>query len=136
MERCKGEEDNKVPQATSHLIKECPRKSVWGPTSWDTRNKTQEENPEAVQQQEDEPLAAVPPHKEKEVQEEGFVQPKERKDVAANFEGSVTRSREKASSEETKDTSAEEQEPLSKKWRKSNKSIREQEATRVKTAGK
>ena len=56
------------------------------------------------------------------------MQSKERKEAVVNFEGSVTRSRAKASSEETTDTSVEEQEPLSRKGRKSNKAIREQEA--------
>ena len=89
-----------------------------------------------AQQQDNEPTASVPQHQEKEVQEEGTGQSKERKDPALNSEGSVTRSREKASSEETTDTSAEEQEPLSRKGRKSNKAIREQEAAREKAAGK
>ena len=53
-----------------------------------------------------------------------------------NSKGSVTRSREKSSSKETTDTSVEEQEPLSRKGRKSNKAIREQEAAREKAAGK
>ena len=52
------------------------------------------------------------------------------------FEGSITRSREKSSSEEIIDTSIEEQEPLSRKGRKSNKAIREQEAAREKAVGK
>ena len=65
-----------------------------------------------------------------------MVQPQERKEVVANSKGSVTRSREKACSEEAIDTSTEEQEPLSRKGRKSNKSIREQEAAREKATGK
>ena len=78
----------------------------------------------------------VPSQKEKEDQEEDMAQPQERKEVVANSEGSVTRLREKACSEEVIDTSTEEQEPLSKKGRKSNKAIREQEAAREKVAGK
>ena len=64
------------------------------------------------------------------------MQSKERKEAVVNSEGSVTRSKAKASSEVTTDTSAEEQEPLSRKGRKSNKAIREQEAAREKAAGK
>ena len=60
----------------------------------------------------------------------------ERKDHVQNYEVSVTRSREKVSSEEITDTSVEEQEPLPRKGRKSNKAIREQEAAREKVAGK
>ena len=59
-----------------------------------------------------------------------------RKEATTNSEGLVTRSREKACSEESTDISTEEQEPLSKKGRKSNKTIREQEAAREKAAGK
>ena len=62
--------------------------------------------------------------------EEDMVQPQERKEAVTNSEGSVTRSRAKACTEEATDTSTEEQEPLSRKGRKSNKSIREQEAAR------
>ena len=51
-------------------------------------------------------------------------------------EGSVTRSKAKASTEEMTDISIEEQEPLSRKGRKTNKVIREQEAAREKAAGK
>ena len=65
-----------------------------------------------------------------------MAQPQERKEAVANSEGSVTRSRAKACSEEATDTSAEEREPLSRKGRKSNKAIREQEAAREKAAGK
>ena len=60
----------------------------------------------------------------------------ERKDPVQISEGSVTRSRAKVSSEEITDTSIEEQEPLSRKGRKSNKALREQEASREKAAGK
>ena len=60
----------------------------------------------------------------------------ERKDPIQIFEGSVTRSRAKVILEEITDTSIEEQEPLSRKGRKSNKAIREQEAAREKAAGK
>ena len=68
--------------------------------------------------------------------EKGLENPKERKDQATTSEGSITRSREKASSEEITDTSIKEQEPLSRKGRKSNNVIREQEAAREKAAGK
>ena len=67
---------------------------------------------------------------------EDMVQPSARKEAATNLEGSVTRSREKACFEESTDISAEEQEPLSRKGRKSNKTIREQEEAREKTVGK
>ena len=53
-----------------------------------------------------------------------------------SVEGSITRSRAKASSEDTTDNSMEEPEPTSKKGRKSNKIIREEEAAREKVAGK
>ena len=96
----------------------------------------QEENLEMVQQQDIEPSASVPQHQEKEDQEEGTGHSKERKDIASKSEGSITRSRKKASSKEITDTSIEEQEPLSRKGRKSNKAIREQEAAREKAAGK
>ena len=89
-----------------------------------------------VQQQDNEPLASVSQHQEKEDQEEGTRHSKERKDIASKSEGSITRSRKKASSKEITDTSIEEQEPLSRKGRKSNKAIREQEAAREKEAGK
>ena len=75
-------------------------------------------------------------HQEKEAQEEGSGHSKERKDPASISEGSVTISRAKASSEEITNTLVEEQEPLSRKGRKSNKAIREQEAAREKAAGK
>ena len=65
-----------------------------------------------------------------------MAQPSARKEATTNSEGSVTRSRAKACSKESTDISAEEQEPLSRKGRKSNKTIWEQEATREKTAGK
>ena len=72
--------------------------------------------------------------------DEGTGCPTERKDPAqlseGSVEGSVTRSRAKASSEDITDTSVEEQEPLSRKGRKSNKIIREQEAAREKAARK
>ena len=51
-------------------------------------------------------------------------------------EGSVTQSKTKDCSEESTDNSTEEQEPLSRKGRKSNKIIREQEAGREKATGK
>ena len=75
-------------------------------------------------------------HQEKEAQEEGSGHSKERKDLASKSEGSVTRSRAKESSEYITDTSVEEQEPLSRIGRKSNKAIREQEAAREKEVGK
>ena len=59
-----------------------------------------------------------------------------RQEQAATSEGSITRARERASTEEATDTSIEEQEPLSRKGRKSNKIIREQEAAREKAAEK
>ena len=66
--------------------------------------------------------------------------PTERKDPAqqseGSVEGSVTRSKAKASSKDITDTSVEEQETASWKGRKSNKIIREQEAAREKAAGK
>ena len=58
------------------------------------------------------------------------------KATTINSEGSVTRSKAKASSEESTDNSTEEQEPLSRKGRKTNRIIREQEAAREKAAGK
>ena len=57
-----------------------------------------------------------------------------RKEGTANSKGSVTCSRAKACSEESTDNSIEEQEPHSRKGRKSNKTLREQEATREKVA--
>ena len=59
-----------------------------------------------------------------------------RKEGIANSKGSVTHSREKACTEESIDNSIEEQEPHSRKGRKSNKTLREQEAVREKAAGK
>ena len=59
-----------------------------------------------------------------------------RKEATANSEGSVTRSREKACSKESTDNSIEEQEPHSRKGRKSNKTLRLQETAREKAAGK
>ena len=96
--------------------------------------------PDMTQQKDKEPLASVSWHQEKEVMDEGTRCPTERKDPAqqleGSVEGSVTRSRAKASSEDITDTSVEEQEPSSWKGRKSNKVIREQEAAREKAAGK
>ena len=72
--------------------------------------------------------------------DEGTACPTERKDPAqlskVLVEGSVTRSRAKASSEDITDTSVEEHESSSRKGRKSNKVIREQEAAREKATGK
>ena len=86
---------------------------------------TQEENPKAVHRQEDETPVVVPSHQEKEVHEEVMVQPQEMREAVEKSEGSVTRSRAKACSEEATDTSTKEQEPLSREGRKSNKAIRE-----------
>ena len=83
-----------------------------------------------------ETLAEVPPQKEKNDSEGELAQPVVRKEAAANSEGSVTRSKAKACSEESTDNSVEEQEPHSRKGRKSNKTIREQEAAREKAVGK
>ena len=73
---------------------------------------------------------------EKETQEEELGDYGEKKDKTMTSEGSITRSREKVSTEEQTDTSVEEQEPLSRKGRKTNKAIREHEAAREKAAGK
>ena len=97
---------------------------------------TQEENAEDALHQEDETPIDVPPQKEKEDLDEDMAQPLEKKEAATNSEGSVTRSRAKACTEEATDTSTEEQEPLSRKGRKSNKAIREQEAAWEKAIGK
>ena len=59
-----------------------------------------------------------------------------RKEGTSNSEESITRSREKTCTEESKDNSIEEQEPHSRKGRKSNKILREQEAAREKSGGK
>ena len=79
------------------------------------------------------PETIVQPQKS---QEEAADHSKRKKEMETISEGSVTRSKEKASTEEMIDTSIEEQEPLSRKGRKTNKVIREQEATREKAAGK
>ena len=73
---------------------------------------------------------------EKGTQEEDLGDSGEKKDKATTSEGSITRSRARLSTEEHTDTSVEEQEPLSRKGRKTNKVIREQEAAREKAAGK
>ena len=111
----------------------------------------QEENPEMEHQLNSEPQVIVPTNQEqegreegsevplnqgKETQEEGPGNSGERKDKATTSEGSITRSRARTSTKENIDTSIEEQEPLSRKGRKSNKIIKEQEATREKVAGK
>ena len=104
----------------------------------------EEENREAIpdttQQKDKEPLVPISQHQEKEVMDKGIGCPTERKDPVqiseGSVEGSVTRSRAKASSEDITETSVEEQEPSSRKGRKSNKVIREQEAAREKAAGK
>ena len=82
------------------------------------------------------PSDPVPQHHENEAQNEEPARSIERKDPVTIFEGSVTRLRAKVSSKEITDTSVEEQEPLSRKGRKSNKVIREQEVAREKAAGK
>ena len=58
------------------------------------------------------------------------------KATTLNSKGSVTWSKEKACSEESTDNSTEEQEPFSRKGRKSNKIIREHKVAREKEAGK
>ena len=82
------------------------------------------------------PSDPAPQHQENEAQNEEPARSIERKDPVTIFEGSVTRLRAKLSSKEITDTSVEEQEPLSRKGRKSNKAIREQKAAREKAAGK
>ena len=59
-----------------------------------------------------------------------------RKEGTTNSEGPVTRSREKSCTEETTENSIEQQEPQSRKGRKSNKILREQEAAREKATRK
>ena len=73
---------------------------------------------------------------ENETQEEDLGDYGEKIDKTMTSEGSITRSRARLGAEETTDTSVEEQEPLSRKGRKTNKTIREQEAAREKVAGK
>ena len=85
----------------------------------------QETIPEMEKQKDPDPLDPTPQHQENEVQNEEPTRSTERKDPVTISEGSVTRSRAKVSSEEITDTSAEEQEPISRKGRKSNKVIRE-----------
>ena len=58
------------------------------------------------------------------------------KETTIILEGSVTQSKTKSCSKESIYNSTEEQEPLSRKGRKSNKIIREHEADREKAAGK
>ena len=108
-----------------------------------------EKTPEMENQEADPPVNA--PHQDKEDQGEGpgdtqsqekevlgkgSESPKERHEQAANSEGSNTRAGAKASAEEITDTYTEEQEPQSRKGRKSNRIIIEQEAAREKAAGK
>ena len=62
--------------------------------------------------------------------------PKERHAQAANSEGSNSQAGAKESAEEITNTSTEEQDPQSRKGRKSNRIIREQEAAREKAVGK
>ena len=115
----------------------------------DQEAENQVENPEMDNQPSSEPQIVItspqmqkgredgpeaPP--EKETQAEGLGNIGDRKDKPATSEGSITRSRERIGTEETTDTSVEEQEPLSRKGRKTNKTIKEQEAAREKAAGK
>ena len=60
----------------------------------------------------------------------------ERLDSSANNGGTCTRSKTRATLEEVSENSNEELQPLSKKGRRSNKTLREQEATRERAAGK
>ena len=96
--------------------------------------------PLTTQWKDKEPSASLSQLQEKEVMDEGIGGTTERKDPVQQSEGSVdgsmTRSRAKASSEDITETSAEEQEPSTRKGRKTNKVIREQEAAREKAAGK
>ena len=94
----------------------------------------QEDIPDPVLHQTYEvPETVVQPQKS---QDEEAEQLKGRKEMETISEGSVTRSKAKASTEEMTDTSIEEQESLPRKGRKTNKVIREQEAAREKAAGK
>ena len=85
------------------------------------------------QQGSEAPEIVVQPQKRQEVEVECF---KGRKEMETTSEGSINRSKEKASTKDMTDTSIEEQEPLSRKGRKTNKVIREQEEAREKAAGK
>ena len=76
---------------------------------------TPEENEEEAPLQEQEIPAEAPSPKQKDAREENHSRPIVRKEGTANSEGSITRSREKASSEETLENSNEEQEPQSRK---------------------
>ena len=86
---------------------------------------TPEENAEEAPHQEQETPTEVPPQKEKNDSEEDIAQAMVRKEASTNSEGLVTRFRAKACSEEFTDNSIEEQEPHSRKGRKSNKTLRE-----------
>ena len=59
-----------------------------------------------------------------------------RLDSSANNGGTCTWSKTRATSEEVSENFNEEPEPISKKGRRSNKTLREQEATRERAAGK
>ena len=85
----------------------------------------EEESPDPVQQQDNESLVIVSQPQQKQTQEEEAKHHKGTKYMETISEGSVTRSKAKASTEEITETSTEEQEPLSRKGRKSNKAIRE-----------
>ena len=89
-----------------------------------------------MQHQDNGPPAVSNPPQETQAQEEEEELPKGRKYIATSSEGSITRSRTKASTEEIIDASTEEQEPLSRRGRKYNKDIREQEVAREKETGK
>ena len=103
----------------------------------ETKEEEQQETiPEMEKQKDPDPSDLAPQHQENEAQNEEPARSTERKDPVTISEGSITRSRAKVSSKETTNTSVEEQEPLSRKGRKSNKVIREQEAAREKVAGK
>ena len=97
---------------------------------------TPEENVEEALSPEQEALAEdLTQQKRNDLKEEPS-QPEAMKVTKINSEGLVTHSKAKACSEESTNNSVEEQEPLSRKGRNSNKIIREQEATREKAAGK
>ena len=115
----------------------------------DQEAEKQVEDPKDDTQPSSEPQAASASHQEKEgreggpevrmekeTQEEDLGDYGDKIDKTMTSEGSITRSRAKFSTEEQTDTSVEEQEPLSRKGRKTNKVIREQEAAREKAAGK
>ena len=85
----------------------------------------QEATSEMEKSKDPEPSEPAKQHQENEEQNEEPAHSPVRKDPVTISEGSTTRSRAKASSEEITDTSIEDQEPLSRKGRKTNKIIRE-----------